>query len=531
MKVLWLTIAIALAAGSAAAQPPAAAPGPAPLVYNRAEHKAPPARVAVSRADTFMASHRNFNGVVLVAKDGAPVFRKAYGYADREWGVKNTPETKFRIGSITKSFTAAAIIKLQEEGKLSVDDPVSKYYPAAPAAWSRITLKHLLQHQSGIPNYTNNGVFMLRTSMLDHSLEQMIAVTRDRPLDFEPGSRYSYSNSGYVLLGHVIEKASGKTYADYLQATILNPLGLKDTGYDSSTALIPRRAQGYDLGPNGVTNARYLSMTVPHGAGAIYSTVDDLLKWDQALTKGAILSEASRKAMFTPSLQDYGFGWNITKGFDHPVIAHSGGIHGFSSMLSRYVEDGVTVVVLSNQVPAPTGQIAQGLAAIWLGVPPRRAAPGGEEMARHMLADARTQKRIELGELRSLRLISADANGDDRYLASFAQGDVEVGVRLATNGTFLAMGLRPVLRPDGGVTKLGPAMPPRAAPSQQVRVDAFRNADKNGDGKLDKAEYQVALNALGFGQELEVRFAQRDVDRDGFVSQAEYDAPGMAAPA
>jgi CubicO group peptidase (beta-lactamase class C family) len=316
-----------------------------------------------------------FSGAVLVAKDGKPVFRKAFGLADREWDVANTPQTRFRLGSITKQFTAAAILQLAEQGKLSVDDPISKYYPAAPAAWAPITLKHLLTHTSGIPSYTAIPGFFAQQARLDKTPDEIIALTRDKPLEFPPGSKYAYDNTGYILLGYVVEKVSGQSYAAYLQEHIFGPLGMKDSGYDVSTTILSRRAAGYSLIGGKARNAAFLSMTVPYAAGSLYSTVDDLLIWDQALHAGKAIKPASVAAMFTDYGFNYGFGQGMGTVNGHRTWGHGGGINGFATQLNRLPDDGLTVVVLGNVEQAPSGRIAQKLADIYFD--PSSAAGAG----------------------------------------------------------------------------------------------------------------------------------------------------------
>ena len=264
-----------------------------------------------------------FSGSVLVAKDGAPLLREGFGAADREWDIPNAPDTKFRLGSLTKQFTATAILQLAEAGKLSVDDPVSKFYADAPAAWSKITIKHLLSHTSGIPSYTGIPNFFSKgASKLPLKPEEIVKLTQDKPLEFEPGAKYAYDNTGYVLLGVVIEKVSGQTYADYLSQHIFQPLGMKNTGYDVSGEILAKRASGYEPGKGGWRNADYLDMTLPYAAGSLYSTVDDLLIWNTALTDGKILTDASRKAAWTENLNHYGFGWGIAMQDGHERVSH-----------------------------------------------------------------------------------------------------------------------------------------------------------------------------------------------------------------
>lgn len=310
-----------------------------------------------------------FSGAVLVAKDGKPILRKGFGLANREWNIPVIPETEFRLGSITKQFTATAVLQLAEQGKLSLDDPISKYYAAAPAAWAPITLRHLLTHTSGIPSYTATMRLSSSDARIDRTPEQIIALTRDKPLDFPPGSQMSYDNSGYILLGYVIEKVSGQTYQAYLRDHLFTPLGLKHTGYEIGGDILSRRAAGYIMWSGKVANAPYLSMTLPYAAGSLYSDVDDLLAWDQALHSGKPLKPASVQAMFTDYGDRYGFGQFVGALGGHRVWNHGGGINGFSTMLSRFPDDGLTVVVLSNQQEAPTGQIGAELASLYLGVP------------------------------------------------------------------------------------------------------------------------------------------------------------------
>ena len=225
-----------------------------------------------------------FIGSVLVAKDGAVLFEKSYGYGNAEWKTPNTATTKFRIGSLTKQFPAAAILLLEERGKLKLDDPLSKYYTEAPGTWTKLTLFHLLTHSSGIPNFTAQAGYS-RWKYEPATPAETIAHVHDLPLNFEPGEKYAYTNTGYVLLGYVIEKVSGQSYGNFLAENIFKPLGMTSTGYDNQTALLPERAAGYVTGPTGLENADYVDMRVPHGAGGLYSTTHDLLQWQQALSE------------------------------------------------------------------------------------------------------------------------------------------------------------------------------------------------------------------------------------------------------
>jgi D-alanyl-D-alanine carboxypeptidase len=311
-------------------------------------------------------SDHAFSGTVLIAKDGKPVFAQGFGQANYELDVPNSRDTKFRIGSITKQFTATAILQLAESGKLGIDDPVSKYYADAPHAWDKITIRHLLTHTSGIPSYTDIPKFFESESRTARTPEEIIKLTRDKPLQFEPGSKFAYDNSGYILLGYIVEKVSGETYAAYVQKHIFDALGMNNSGYDLSDKVIPNRAQGYQFDKGQMINAPFLDMSLPYAAGSLYSTVDDLLIWDQALYDGKPLMPASMRQMFTDYGNKYGFGWVIDQKFGHIHIWHNGGINGFHTVFGRYPDDKLTVVVLSNFVSAPVERIEGELAGLYL---------------------------------------------------------------------------------------------------------------------------------------------------------------------
>ena len=307
-----------------------------------------------------------FMGTVLVAKDGKTILNQGYGSADLEWNIPNTPSAKFRLGSLTKQFTAASILLLQERGKLNIDDPVSKYMPDTPAAWSKITIYNVLTHTSGIPSFTGFPDYAT-TEWKDTTPAELVARFRDKPLDFEPGTKFTYSNSGYVLLGYLIEIVSGQTYADFLQQNIFTPLGMKDTGIDSNAAILPRRAQGYRRSPHGIEHDGYISMTIPFSAGALYSTTGDLLKWEQGLFGGKVLKPESLAKMTTPFKSDYGFGIFIRTVEGHKLITHGGGIEGFNTSLNYYPDDKLTVIVLGNLTGGSPDQIAGYIGKVALG--------------------------------------------------------------------------------------------------------------------------------------------------------------------
>jgi CubicO group peptidase (beta-lactamase class C family) len=310
--------------------------------------------------------NKTFMGTVLVARDGDVVLSKGYGMANLEWDIPNQPSTKFRLGSITKQFTAASILLLEERGKLRTSDPVKKYFAEAPAAWDAITLHYLLTHTSGIPNFTSLPEY--NTIKLSNSpIDKTIASFKDKPLDFAPGDRMSYSNSGYLVLGYVVEKVGGVPYTQFLQDNIFTPLAMQDSGYDSNTGIISHRASGYSPGPGGPANAGYVHMSVPHGAGALYSTTEDLLKWEQALFGGKLVSVASLQKMTTPEKSDYAYGLVVVTQNGRKRIVHGGGIEGFNTSMAYYPDSKTAVIVLANLNGSVPDQLSSQLSAVVFG--------------------------------------------------------------------------------------------------------------------------------------------------------------------
>jgi CubicO group peptidase (beta-lactamase class C family) len=301
-------------------------------------------------------------GAALVARGADVLLNKGYGFANLEWDIPNTPTTKFRLGSLTKLFTAASILLLEERGRLKIDDPVKKYLPDAPPAWDKITIFNLLTHTSGIPSFTSFPDYR-STEATSTTPEKLVQRFRDKPLDFQPGEKWDYSNSGYVLLGYLLEKITGQTYKEFIQENIFKPLGMNDSGYDSNSAIISHRASGYTPSPNGPVNAGYIDMTIPFSAGALYSTTDDLLRWEQGLFGGKVLSAASLRKMTTPFKNDYAFGLGVRSAKGHTVIDHGGGIEGFNTQMSYSPEDKLTVIVLSNLNGAAPAEMAPKLAS------------------------------------------------------------------------------------------------------------------------------------------------------------------------
>lgn len=314
-----------------------------------------------------LAKDGNFMGSVLVARGDEVLLNKGYGSADLEKQIPNDPKTKFRLASVTKQFTAAAILLLEERGKLKIEDPVKNYLPDAPAAWDKITICHLLTHTSGIPGFTEFPDYSL-TQMNPATPEQLVARFRDKPLEFVPGEKWNYSNSGYVLLGYLIEKVSGTSYAKFVQENIFSPLGMKDSGYDSNEDVIEHRATGYARGASGPVKAAYIHMSIPFSAGALYSTTEDLLRWESGLFGGELLKAESLQKMTTPFKSGYALGVGVLTKDGHKVISHSGGIEGFRTHLSYFPDGKYTIAVLSNLETNAVEKIASKLADLLYGI-------------------------------------------------------------------------------------------------------------------------------------------------------------------
>lgn len=313
------------------------------------------------------AELNEFTGSVLVAHRGKVIYEKAFGFADRELNVPNTIQTKFQIASVTKQFTAASILKLVEEGKLKLDDKLSRFYPDFPKADS-ISIHMLLSHTSGIKNYTDLPVFWEKMA-LPVTKDSMIALFKKQPFDFSPGSKHSYSNSGYFLLGCIIEKTSGQSYSDYLYKNIFEKVGLKNTMVNRWDTILPNRAKGYESSKNGWKNTKFISMEGPYSAGAIISTPRDLYIWTKALFDKKIIPQGLLSKMITAYKDNYGYGIVVSSYRQHLLIYHEGGIPGFASFLASFPNDEIVVVCLSNNEKTLTHRVAIALANIVLNNP------------------------------------------------------------------------------------------------------------------------------------------------------------------
>jgi CubicO group peptidase (beta-lactamase class C family) len=312
-----------------------------------------------SEAVDRVAREDGFSGVILIARGDQVLLRKAAGFADRERNIPNTPESKFPLASLGKQFTATAIMLLVEDGKLSLDDPISKHYAVSPPAWKDVTIRHLLTHGSGIRDYWVTHP-ELRQQFEDrfHSYQDLFQSVINDPLGFQPGTDFSYSNAGYALLTAVIERLSGQSYGEFVRTRLFAPLGRHNTGYGGvlpinaySRSVTPgtQQVEWRNIGPD--------NLSVYGGAGGIYSTLDDMLIWSRAFFGGRVLSPASMNAMLTDYGFNYGLGWRFAPKFGRNMIWHTGNGGGFASIFERFPEDDVTLVLMTNNT-SPTDSTA-----------------------------------------------------------------------------------------------------------------------------------------------------------------------------
>jgi CubicO group peptidase (beta-lactamase class C family) len=313
---------------------------------------------------TAYAGQNKLNGSVLVAQKGKIIYEKGFGYRNAETKTPNDVNSIFQIGSITKQITAAVIMQLQQEGKLSVQDKLSKYFPGFTNG-DKITIENLLTHTSGIHNYTDDTVLVGSSNVTRHySRDEMIKIFQSYPTDFEPGTKWNYSNSAYSILGYIIEKVEKKPYEKVVRERIFQPLGMKNSGFDFTNLPGPNKAKGYFSIAEKPLPAPIVDSTIAYSAGAIYSTVEDLYKWERAISSNKILRPESWKTVFTPYKNKYGYGWGIDSLYGRLITAHSGGIHGFSSYILRFPQDEVAVIVFDNSGSNGLARISMAIAAI-----------------------------------------------------------------------------------------------------------------------------------------------------------------------
>jgi len=354
--------------------------------------------------------------VVLVARGDEILFQQAYGHANVDAGELMEVDDTFRIGSVTKQFASAGLLKLVEAGKVSLDDPLSKYLPDYPEG-DGVTVRQLLNHTSGIKSYTDIPGYMVEGIKADLDTAQLVAVFKDQPVDFAPGEKWNYNNSGYVLVGAVIEAASGQPWHEYLEQALFEPLGLDHTGYGADPEVVATQVHGYTMDGDKTIPARPLSMTQPHAAGALVSNTADLLAWNRALHEGRVLADGSYQQMITPvgaaAESKYGFGiFNGTlRGAQ--ALQHGGGIHGFVSQLLYLPDTDTTVAVIQNS-DRPLGDLsptsaAYHLAALAIGNPYPAAVPIEVDAA--TLAEAQGVYQVNDEHERILRVIDGKLTG------------------------------------------------------------------------------------------------------------------------
>ncbi len=354
-----LSFALPVAAQSATVPPAAARPAASAAV-----------QVLNDKVDTYMqAAVRNahFSGTILIARDGVPLVSRAYGMANYELRAANSTATVYELASVAKQFTATLIMQLKEQGKLDVTDSICKYIEDCPAAWQPVTLRHLLSHTSGVPNYTSLPDWDEQLAHRTYSRTSLLALFRDLPLEFTPGAKYRYSNSGYFLLGVVIERITKRPYGDVLRTNITEPLGMTHTRFNEGRLLVDQRATGYYSLGTSFISATHASPSASLGSAGIQSTTTDLLRWDQALYANQLLTPASREEMFTPVLNGYGYGWQYGESLGRARVDHSGSHAGFSTYILRFLRDRLTVIVLSNSDRASGSGTGLNLARIAFG--------------------------------------------------------------------------------------------------------------------------------------------------------------------
>jgi CubicO group peptidase (beta-lactamase class C family) len=304
-----------------------------------------------AKLDSLVTAYANvgkFNGSILVAKKGSVLLNKGYGLRDATKKVPHNENSVFQIGSVTKQFTTAIIQKLQQENKLSVNDKITKFFPGYPKGDS-ITVEQLMLHTSGIYSYTNDRNFMATGVSKSYKRDEMMALFKDKPLEFSPGTRWQYSNSAYSLLGYIIEAITKKPYETVVREYIFKPVQMTHSGFDFANLRSPERATGYFV-LNDVDSVKspVVDSTVAYSAGSIYSTTGDLYRWHKALQNYSILPKPLQEKAFTPVKNNYGYGWNIDSLEGKRRVSHGGGIHGFTSHFSRIPEDDIVIILLSN---------------------------------------------------------------------------------------------------------------------------------------------------------------------------------------
>jgi CubicO group peptidase (beta-lactamase class C family) len=404
-----------------------------------------PPRAAVQRTVDSLVANALAEGPVAgmsvaVVRGRDTIVMKGYGFADIENEVPATAQSVYRIGSITKQFTAAAVMQLVEQNKISLNDTIGAYVPQIPASWHGATVRQLLNHTSGIPSYTSAGPRWTRRIREDLAHDSLLAIVAGDTLDFARGAQWRYNNTGYYLLGMLIERIAGRSYADEIAEHFAKPLGLTSTLYCGTQQIIKRRAHGYQEAPGGkLVNADVLSMHQPFAAGALCSTVGDLVAWQRALAAGRVVKPSSYTAMTTPieaaAGARYGFGLFRDTLAGRTRVHHGGGIHGFTSSLMYFPLDTLSVVVLANTVTQLTGRVASNIARAALGAPLSAGPPPLADLPATAEERARFAGTYGLkmpnGQVRMFRVFERDGK-----LISQAEGQGEIPLLYQGNNVF-----------------------------------------------------------------------------------------------
>jgi D-alanyl-D-alanine carboxypeptidase len=404
---------------------------------------APPSDSEIlSKVDAIAADYMQRPGAVGlsigVARKGEIIVAKAYGLADAEFDVPADKDTMFRIGSVTKQFTAAAIMRFVEQGKLSLDDELSKFLPDFPLQDNTVTIRQLLNHTSGIPSYTSLGEEWAKLQPLELTHDEMLALVKDKPFDFKPGEQWSYNNTAYYMLGIIIEKVSGVTYAQHMQDAFFTPMGLERTRYDVSRTLIKNRAQGYTLHDGELVNDAPLGMSQPYAAGSLLSTGEELVEWSMALTTGKVVTPESFTLMTTVTIlpppngesTHYGFGLQLDEWESRTCIRHGGGIHGFNSMLMWLPDEDVHIAVISNGEPVKSGRIANAIAQEVLGIEKVAAKdePITPEVMQRIVGNYKLEEMdVRIWEEEGKAMLQASAEGQLAFAIQWQGEDVSDG--------------------------------------------------------------------------------------------------------
>ncbi|MEZ4363296.1 MAG: serine hydrolase domain-containing protein [Kofleriaceae bacterium] len=406
-----------------------------------------------------------FSGYVLVAQHDQPIFSRAYGFADRARATPATADTSFRVGSVTKQFTAAAILKLEEQGKLSVHDPIGKHLPEYPAPGRELTLHQLLTHTSGIPDLLADPEVQARPAQR-YTPAELLALFWDKPLLFPAGSRFAYSNSNYDVLGAIIERVSGRSYAAFLAEELFAPAGLTRTEVGDAEGAADR-AEGYQHEGEQLVQSGPMDMSGPYAAGGVRSTASDLVRWHRALSGDAILSAASRAKLYAPALNDYAYAWVVKSIQGHPAVWHNGGIDGFSTIYWRVPDADLVVVAWSNVLDVSADPIGRAAVEAALGGPARpltKWIPGvldlavvarvtGEYELTKASQEALLEQKLSPGLIAAILSVSVSATEHGIAMKPVGQSAVEL---LPTqDGAFFAVG--PQLRLRFALPATGPA--------------------------------------------------------------------------